>query len=261
MNEKNRIWRSRAPSPRATARCSEKGFTLLELFIVTLVLTVLAGILYPVLAGTQTSSARAVCLNNLRQLGVAELMYASEYRDYFPFPNWGITGGPGWLYANTNNSIPDPTAAAYTNNPAGAYTSGLWFPYTRNARTYVCPTDLESRWFSQRPNKLSSYVMNGAVSGFTGTYRSCKVSDAWNPACFLLYTPDESGSAGPFAFNDGSGFPDTSEGPGRLHTPGGADILTVSGNVRFFTSQQIRKEQTGPNRTLAWWSPFVAGGP
>ena len=241
----------------------DAGFTLLELATAILVVTILAGILVPALAASRSGSARAVCINNLRQLGVAELMYASENWDYIPFPNWGITKSPGWLYASTNNVIPDPTSPAFTNNPAAAYSSGLWFNFVRNPKIYLCPTDVESRWFPQRQNKLSSYIMNGAVCGYTGDYRSCKISDAWNTACFLLYTPDEIASGGGYglAFNDGASFPTASEGFGRLHTPNGADILTGAGNVRFFSTQQIVHEQNASGKTLAWWSPFVTGGP
>jgi prepilin-type N-terminal cleavage/methylation domain-containing protein len=260
MNNKHKCRRSGAMENRHQ---DEAGFTLTELITAVAVIAMLAVVLVPALAAGRSDSARAVCLNNLRQLGTAELMYASEYSDYIPFPNWGISTSPGWLYANTNNSIPDPTSLAFSNNPAAAYRGGLWFEYVRNPKTYLCPTDVESRWFPQRPNKLCSYVMNGAVCGYTGSYRSCRITDAWTPACFLLYTPDENASNGGhgMAFNDGASFPTSSEGFGRLHTPNGADILTASGSVQFFSSQQIVHEQNASGKSLAFWTPFVTGGP
>ncbi len=237
-----------------------RGFTLLELMVVVVMLVLLAAFVVPGLARSSDNGSRTVCVNNLRQLGSALLIYGSDNNDLMAYPNWGSTGS-GWLY-NTTSTIPDPTAPQYATNLAAAYRPGLWFTYVRNPKAYLCPVDAESRYYRQRANKLSSYVMNGAVCGYSSfPVRSAKLADIWSPRCYLLWNPDENvNNVGAFAFNDASSFPDRNEGPGCLHTPNGTDLLTVGGNVQFVAVQKFRAEQTASGLTLAWWSPFSASG-
>jgi len=62
-------------SPRA--RCA---FTLIELLVVIAIVGILASLLVPALAAAKANSQRARCLNNLKQLGLATIMYAHENR-------------------------------------------------------------------------------------------------------------------------------------------------------------------------------------
>ncbi len=238
------------------------AFTLIELLAVIVTGAMLAALLLPALAKSSDNGTRTVCVNNLRQLGSALLMYNGDNNDYMAYPNWGSSGA-GWLFNATNSTIPDPTSPQFAADRAAAYRPGLWFSYVQNTRTYVCPVDLESRYYAARANKLSSYVMNGAVCGYGSIFggRTARVTDVWNPGCYLLWSPDENvNNVGAFAFNDASSFPDRNEGPGCLHTLNGTDLLTVGGSVRFAPLQKFRAEQTATGLSLAWWSPFSSSG-
>ncbi len=135
-----------------------------------------------------------------------------------------------------------------------------------NPKAYKCPYDTRSKFFAQRANKLSTYIMNGAVCGFSNQKRSVKVAQIWSPMCYLQWEPDETlvapgGSTpiGAFAYNDASSFPDRGEGVGRLHTSG-AIIQAVGGHVNFITFKQFNTEQNLTTRGLLWWSIWTANG-
>ncbi len=66
-------------------RNARGGFTLIELLVVIAVIAVLAGLLLPVLSSGRRKAQATQCLNNLRQLGQAALMYCDDSGGLLPF--------------------------------------------------------------------------------------------------------------------------------------------------------------------------------
>jgi prepilin-type N-terminal cleavage/methylation domain-containing protein len=62
------------------------GFTLIELLVVIGIITILMGILLPVLSKARASSNRTACLSNVKQIINAIVMYANEHHGYLPGP-------------------------------------------------------------------------------------------------------------------------------------------------------------------------------
>ena len=145
-------------------RTRPTAFTLIELLVVIAIIAILAAMLLPALAGAKQRGYRAVDLNNLKQFGVAVNLQASDNDDFMPWANWlsgeeGANPPQGWLYTR------DPTASG----PAQFKTStGSFWPVLVNQKMYFCPSDdTNSALFKLRPQQSSSYVMNGAVCGYS----------------------------------------------------------------------------------------------
>src|ERR1700722_10318576 len=62
-------------------KARKRAFTLIELLVVIAIIAILAAILLPVLSAAQERGRRIYCLNNLKELGLAWVMYASDNSD------------------------------------------------------------------------------------------------------------------------------------------------------------------------------------
>jgi hypothetical protein len=124
-----------------------------------------------------------------------------------------------------------------------------------------------------RANKLSTYVMDGAVVGYpaSGNYAAphtpMKATGIWSSACYLIWEPDEyQDSPTAQEYNDGSNFPNSTEGIGLLHSKNGGNALAIDGHIDFVTKLQFKQYSTvnsgpGPNgKTYLWWDVVNANG-
>lgn len=65
---------------------TERGWTLLELLVVICIVALLAGLLLPAISKARKNAQKAVCLNNLKQINSAILLYSMDENDSAPTP-------------------------------------------------------------------------------------------------------------------------------------------------------------------------------
>jgi prepilin-type N-terminal cleavage/methylation domain-containing protein len=174
---------ARFPSHRAVSANRRRGapgaFTLIELLVVIAIIAILAAILLPALAKAKDRARTVQCLSNLRQWGLAEQIYAVDYRD--GIPSDGLDRSNGDVYPGNNmqfdnhnwmNLLPQLVSqrelAYYATNAGGSGTfNSKIFPFPGNdlGRIWVCPaasmplSDLQSLT-SGGVGGFFSYVMN-----------------------------------------------------------------------------------------------------
>ena len=81
---KKRSGTSRLSELPAASQRKRAAFTLVELLVVIALIAILIGILLPVLNRARESGNRIACMNNLKQIATAFLMYTQDNKGWFP---------------------------------------------------------------------------------------------------------------------------------------------------------------------------------
>jgi prepilin-type N-terminal cleavage/methylation domain-containing protein len=249
----------------------KKGFTLIELLVVIAIIAILAALLLPALAFSKGQALKTQCANNNKQLGLAMSMYAGDNKDYMPYPNWNppwtdASGNPlpGWLYLPNEGAPPNLWFGPDIANPTLAYQGGLFWIYLKNMAVYRCPLDLTNTVdFSQRINKLSTYVMNGAVCGYGDIAPKSYHQGDFRQDAYVMWEPgDTSPTLGVDTYNDGSSYPDptTDFALGTRHDKTGGLVVTACGSVTFVNTNIWNKLAASPYKTQVWCNPGTANG-
>jgi prepilin-type N-terminal cleavage/methylation domain-containing protein len=243
------------------------GFTLIELLVVIAIIAILASLLLPALARAKEKAKRTACINNLRNLALAMTMYTQDNTDRMPWCQWYNDYGPSWIYMPKGGVAPDPFklvggVLVENTNDISFVEQGLYYPYLRNRQVYYCPLDRkENNDFIYRIQRVSSYVMNGAVSGFGALKRPKFKTSEFNPAAYVQWEPKVNNEnfpnpKGPFSYNSGhdaSQIPNDNEGIGNRHVKG-AGLMGFDARVHWISLLKFKQEASS-HPGLLWCVP------
>jgi len=147
------------------------------------------------------------------------------------------------------------SAAPYNTNPQLAYEGGLLWDYLRNYTVFRCPMDKTNTvQYTQRAQKMSSYLMNGAVGGFGSISPNSYKTGAFRQDAIILWQALETN--GP-DWNDGSSSPD--EGITKLHALG-TSVGVVDGHVEYMKTVRFYAEINIATKNRLWCNPGTANG-
>ncbi len=159
-------------APRAPEARSWRGFTLIELLVVIAIIAILAALLLPALSRAKLKAQQISCVNNVKQLTLATIMYVNDCGFFVSYsdPSMPNTLWMGTLinyYAKTDKVRFCPSAPSRQQIPA-ANTAG------------AC--DLAWTWASSTPTLQGSFALNGWLYFDKASFRS----DLPNPDSLLF---------------------------------------------------------------------------
>lgn len=130
------------------------AFTLIELLVVIAIIGILASMLLPALGRAKDKAKSAVCLNSIKQWGLAQLLYTADYNDRLPRD--GMAAGGTYGAAGASGNPGDPNA---------------WFNLLP---PYMTDKPLSNYWASANSTTYSVNVANMPYpGGNVGKYWHC----------------------------------------------------------------------------------------
>jgi prepilin-type N-terminal cleavage/methylation domain-containing protein/prepilin-type processing-associated H-X9-DG protein len=243
---------------RNTLTRERSAFTLIELLVVIAIIAILAAMLLPALGKAKQKTQGIYCMNNTKQLMLANHMYQADNKDNFPMAfHGGFQPGAndpnkpwvsGWLDWSTSA---ENTNTIFLLDPRYAVLASY---FANNKNLYKCPADnfasgaQRGRGWSTRVRSVSGNIYVGKGNGWhTGPgysaggpnnlsiYRGAtKMSDLLipGPAQTWVYMdehPDSINDAGAFAPNTANNIPDA---PATYHN-GAAGFSMADGHAEI----------------------------
>lgn len=250
----------------------KKGFTLVELLVVISIIALLMSILVPSLARAREQAKRVICTTNLRQIGLANSLYAHDSDDwYVPYYTKSLT-----IWFQNPLYVRIMAISKRTDDVDTAAAVMLTLP-----EDYKCPTDRRNQddalWDDgvSRIDVSYGYNITNLLEGNmwkVGQHYGHKILQIHRPSmkiAFMDSTDYGVYSKYPWFLADYTKYwdkwGDVSGPPNNWHTPAyrhneGANIVFFDGHTEYLKKEEIfKKEQSvidALNKNSPMWEPL-----
>lgn len=202
-------------------RSLSRAFTLIELLVVIAIIAILAAILFPVFAQAKESAKQTQCIMQMRQLGIALMMYADDHEGF-------------WAPVVNQTQIP------------GFPAQQPWIGYdTRNAGNI-------SGYFGDMTRRATRDPIPGKIDGYLkseGVKRCPKTPDGWQLA--VAYNGWPKGKNGTLWYGSSAYWSVNPKAYNEEYGPGFKDLDYVNG---VFTASGVNdSEIEEPAYTISMW--------
>ena len=159
-----------------TGQNTKCAFTLIELLCVIAIIGILAAILFPILTRARETAKRTTCTSNLRTIGQAISLYASDFDDYYPRADDCVRG------VSLNPKLNDP------RNVQGDGCSNYPYAWRHNhfkwpiwiiqyagmsLQVFQCPSrEIDPVNWNRDGEMMNAYALNLAFTGALDTWNN-----------------------------------------------------------------------------------------
>ena len=217
----------------------KRGFTLIELLVVIAIIAILAGLLLPALTRAKAATKKTVCINNLKQWGLALHEYAGDNDDYMPPEGTGNTLNPntGWYVVLPKMLQPnkDYFAQPWRTNAQAPIDGWIW----------ICPSNPRR----SNGNNLFHYCMNQHIDETGDEDRPVRLG--------TIPSPSES----VWLFDNGKLAARAQQN--NVHTnlhSGGANFVFIDGHAANFKNHEywdFKQRRGRTNNPALVWKPWA----